>query len=61
MVSAYLAYVTLYNLQKLAHKYRQSKKNKRPSGLNGHLSIRDFTLTSCQRCSYLYINSPVID
>ena len=24
-----------------------SKQNKRPTGLNGHLSIRDFTLTSC--------------
>ena len=32
--------------------------NKRPTGLNGHLSIRDFQLTSCQRGSYLYINSP---
>ena len=30
------------------------KMNKRPTGLNGHLSIRDFTLTSCQRGSYLY-------
>ena len=27
-------------------------------GLNGHLSIRDFTLTFCQKGSYLYINSP---
>ena len=35
------------------------KKNKRPTGLNGHLSIRDFTLTSCQKGSYLYINSPI--
>ena len=26
-------------------------QNKRPTGLNGHLSIRDFTLTSCQRGS----------
>ena len=24
-------------------------------GLNGHLTIRDFTLTSCQNGSYLYI------
>ena len=30
--------------------------NKRPTGLNVHLSIRDFTLTSCHRGSYLYIN-----
>ena len=26
--------------------------NLRSTGLNGHLSIRDFTLTSCQRGSY---------
>ena len=32
---------------------------KRPTGLNGHLSIRDFTLTSCQKGSYLNINSPI--
>ena len=37
------------------------KRNKRPTGLNGHLSIRDFTLTSCQKGSYLYINSPIIE
>ena len=37
-----------------------TKVNKRPTGLNGHLSIRDFTLTSCQKGSYLYINSPII-
>ena len=35
--------------------------NKRPTGLNGHLSIRDFTLTSCQKGSYLYINNPIIE
>ena len=35
--------------------------NKRPTGLNSHLSIRDFTLTSCQKGSYLYINSPIIE
>ena len=27
-------------------------QNKRPTGLNSHLSIRDFTLTSCQKGSY---------
>ena len=32
------------------------RKNKRPTGLNGHLSIRDFTLASSQKGSYLYIN-----
>ena len=26
----------------------------------GHLSIKDFTLTSCQRGAYLHINSPII-
>ena len=36
-------------------------KYKRPTGLNGHLSIRDFTLTSCQKGAYLYINSPIIE
>ena len=35
--------------------------NKRPTGLNGHMSIRDFTLTACQKGSYLYINSPIIE
>ena len=36
--------------------------NKRPTGLHGHLSIRDFTLTSCQKGSYLYIIiSPIIE
>ena len=34
--------------------------NKRPTGLNGHLSIRDFTLTSFQKGAYLHINSPII-
>ena len=34
-------------------------KNKRATGLNCHLSIRDFSLTSCQKGSYLYINSPI--
>ena len=33
--------------------------NKRPMDLNGHLSIRDSTLTSCQKGSYLQINSPI--
>ena len=37
------------------------KKNEKPICLNGHLSIRDFTLTSCQKSSYLYINSPIIE
>ena len=36
-------------------------ENKRPTGLNSHPSIRDFTLTSYQRGSYLYINSPIIE
>ena len=31
-----------------------SRKNKRPIGLNGHLSIRDSTLTSCQKGSYFH-------
>ena len=36
-------------------------KTKGPMGLNGHLSIRDCTLTSCQKGSYLHINSPIIE
>ena len=34
--------------------------NKRPTGLNGHLSIRDFTLNSCQKGAYLYLSSIII-
>ena len=34
--------------------------NKRPTGLNSHLSIRDFTLNFCQKGAYLHINSPII-
>ena len=30
-------------------------------GLNGHMSIRHFTLTSCQKCSYLHIKRPIIE
>ena len=33
--------------------------NKRLTGLNGHLSIRDLTLTSCQQGAYLHSNSPI--
>ena len=32
----------------------------RPTGLNGHLIIRDSTPTSCQKGSYLHNDSPVI-
>ena len=35
--------------------------NKRHSGLNSHLSIKDFTLTSFQKGSYLNINSSIIE
>ena len=31
-----------------------------PTGLNGHLSIKDFTLNSCQKGAYLHINRPII-
>ena len=30
-------------------------------GLNGHLSIRDPTLNTCLKGSYLYINMPIIN
>ena len=33
---------------------------RRPKGINGHLGIRDFTLTSCHKGAYLYINSPIL-
>ena len=36
------------------------KANKRPTGLNGHLSIRDFTLNSYQKCAYLHLSSIII-
>ena len=34
-------------------------ENKKLIGLNGHLSIKDSTLTSCQNGSYLHTNSPI--
>ena len=34
--------------------------NKRPTGLNRHLSISDFTLTPCQRGAYLHTNRPIV-
>ena len=33
--------------------------NRRPKGLNGHLSIRDSTLTSCQSGSYFIFHIPL--
>ena len=33
----------------------------RPTGLNGHLIIRDSTPTSCQKGSYLHNDRPVIE
>ena len=35
-------------------------RNKRPTGPYGHLRIRDCTLTSCQKGSYLHVNRPII-
>ena len=32
-------------------------ENNRPTGLNVYMGIRDFTLISCQKHSYLHINS----
>ena len=34
---------------------------KRPAVLNGHLILRDFTATSCQKGSYLHINIHIIE
>ena len=33
----------------------------RPTDLNGHMSIRNVTLHSCQKGSYLHINKPIIE
>ena len=35
--------------------------NKRPKGLNGYPSIKDSTLTSCQKSLYLHISCPMIE
>ena len=35
--------------------------NKRPTGPKGHLSIRNSTLTYCQKGSYLHITSPIME
>ena len=37
------------------------KINKRPTGIKDHLSIRDSTLNSCQKGSYLQFNRPIIE
>ena len=42
------------------HAFWQLKKTKRSKGLNGHLSI-ETALTSCQKGSYLHINSCIIE
>ena len=36
-------------------------EEKRTTDLNGHLSIRDSTVTSCQKGSHLHINRPLIE
>ena len=43
------------------YQYPHRRINKRPTGPNGHLSIRDSTPTSCQKGSYLHINSHIIE
>ena len=40
--------------------YHNKRHNKRHKGLNRHLSIRDSTMTSCQKSSYLHISCPII-
>ena len=40
--------------------YNYTVLNKRPTGLNGHLNITDFTLTSRQKGADLHINSPIL-
>ena len=50
----------LIHVKKLPFPFKP-KKEKRPNGLNGHLSIRDSTLTSCQKGSYLHINRTIIE
>ena len=55
---------TIYNFTKQLHsflsKYLQLWNN-RPTCLNGHLSIKDCILTSCQEYSSLHINSPITE
>ena len=51
----------LANFYKTRHNASMDKGNSRDQGITGQLSIRDFKLTSCQRGSYLYINSPIIE
>ena len=53
-------HVGLVASKNIWHFLLKIKNNKRPTGLNGHLSIRDFTLNSCQKGAYLHINSPII-
>ena len=50
----------LIHVKKLPFPFKP-KKEKRPNGLNGHLSIRDSTLTSCQKGSYWHISCPIIE
>ena len=52
--------ILMLNIKALAHDAKKvisnvKFSNKRHAGINGHLIIRDFTLTSCQKGSYLYI------
>ena len=37
------------------------KENKRSTGLKGHVGIKDSSLTSCQKGTYLHINSLIIE
>ena len=48
---------THVNITPLLLKKKNKQEAHRPYG---HLSIRDFTLTSCQRGTYLHIKSPII-
>ena len=43
-----------------SHDKQSGVINKRPTGRNGHLSIKDFTLTSCQKGLYLYVKRAYI-
>ena len=53
-------YIYIYEWSFIENTFSYQFSNKRPTGLKGHPSFRDFTLTTCQRGTYLHINSPII-
>ena len=50
--------MSVKNYSKKNWQNRYLNSNKRPTSLNGHLSIRDITLTSCQRRGHIAYQQP---